>query len=324
MSRMQMLSPETNAGSAAWWLDAAIEVMLASLLVFMPAALGVVAPWSETVVAAGATALALALAARPFVARRRSGTFTWAYLPISLFILAAAFQLLPLSAGVVGKLSPETLATRHKLLGAGSASDVLTLSFYPLSTRQDLRIVLIASVIFATVLEVYRQPEQIKRLLAVIAGVGGAAAVLALLQDITGAEQVYWNIPSPWHRARSGPFISYSNFSQFMNLSIGAAIALLLVRLQEFQENVLAANPGWEPSEALRELVREGYSSVLWLAGAIVLGVVAIFLSSSRGGMVSMLAATTFVTVLLMRRKRMRAQGWIVSMILLTAFVALL
>ena len=45
----------------------------------------------------------------------------------------------------------------------------MTFSFYPHATRHGLRIVLAVAAVFAVVLNVYRRPEQIVRLLAVIA-----------------------------------------------------------------------------------------------------------------------------------------------------------
>src|SRR5690606_12940638 len=70
-------------------------------------------------------------------------------------------------------------------------------------------------------------------LLAWIVIVGGAVTVLAILQFITRTDKIFWVVPQPWPIAEAGPFVNHSNFSQFISLSVGAAIALIFVRFQE-------------------------------------------------------------------------------------------
>jgi len=73
--------------------------------------------------------------------------------------------------------------------------------------------------IFTWVVNVYRDPVRIRRLLLTIACVGLAVAMLAVYQNVTGNELVYGIVPAM--HPNSGPFMNHSHFSQFMNLSIG-------------------------------------------------------------------------------------------------------
>ena len=61
-------------------------------------------------------------------------------------------------------------------------------------------------------------------MLGAIAAVGGAVALLALLQDLTAADKIFWLIPTGVGRANSGPFVDHSHFCQYMNLCVGAAL----------------------------------------------------------------------------------------------------
>src|SRR5947207_1379150 len=74
----------------------------------------------------------------------------------------------------------------------------------------------------------------IKRLLGTVAVIGCAAGMLALAQDLTSSNAIFWFIPlSRGTKASGGPFVNHNNFAQFMNLSLGCAVALLLVKVQE-------------------------------------------------------------------------------------------
>ena len=203
-----------------------VEGLLYGMLVFMPFALGVVAPWSERLVFVAAAAIALLLlikraaaggsrAARFSVAcrgrsrpRRRAihlGVCSHRAVRGAGRLSAAS----PAGGRCLGPLAADAGHAPSDLLSDLPAGDsllkTLTLSFYPPATRHDLRLVLLAAVIFAAVLDGFRSPRQIRRLLTVIAAVGGAVPLLALLQDMTAGDLVYWTIPSPTGRANSGP-----------------------------------------------------------------------------------------------------------------------
>jgi tetratricopeptide (TPR) repeat protein/O-antigen ligase len=311
----------TDYGPAPGRLDAAVEWLLAGVLGFLPLAFGAVEPWSEFVAVAAALALAVLLVVRRLVRPDCPAAWTWAYVPVALFVLLALLQLAPLPESLVRSLSPETVAEKARLLAdlpAGSAPT--TLSFYALATRHDLRVVLLAAAVFAAVVEVYRRPEQVRRLLLTVACVGGAVALLALAQQATRTDAIYWLVPvQAGGVADGGPFVNHNNFAQFMNLSTGAALGLLLVKLRD-----LGVGADLPPSDVAAALREPEARPALVYAGVVVAGMVAVFLSMSRGGMVGLLAGLALATVVLARRRHLRAQGWVLAVLGLAGFGALL
>jgi O-antigen ligase/tetratricopeptide (TPR) repeat protein len=314
----------TDYGPAPGRLDAAVEWLLAGMLAFMPLALGAVEPWSEFVAVAAALALAVLLVARRLGRPDCPPGWTWAYVPLALFVLLALLQLAALPESLVHSLSPGTVAEKRRLLAdlpagpAGSAPT--TLSFYALATRHDLRVVLVAAAVFAAVVEVYRRPEQVRRLLLTVTCVGGAVALLALAQQATRANQIYWVVRLPTGSvADGGPFVNHNNFAQFMNLSIGAALGLLLVKLRD-----LGVGADLQPADVAAALREPEARPAVAYAGVVVAGVVAVFLSMSRGGMVGLLAGLALATLVLGRQRHLRAQGWVLALLGLAGFVALL
>jgi tetratricopeptide (TPR) repeat protein len=289
--------------------DRAIEYILIALLAFMPLALGAVEAWSELLVVIGASAAAVLLAVKLLIHRHSRFVVSWLYLPIALFVLVVVAQLMPLPAGVVAKLSPETLALRTRLLSdlpdAQRLLSAMTLSFYPPSTRQALRMLLAAGVILVVVANIFRSPDQIKRLLTAIAAIGAAAAALALAQDVTGAEGIYWSILLNQSKATGGPFVNYNNFAQFMNLSMGAMLALLLIRVDELGYRRHSAR------EVCARLSEPELRPVAVLIVSIVAASISIVLSGSRGGMIALVCAFGFAMLLTALKGGRNRRGWV-------------
>ncbi|MEO6435610.1 MAG: O-antigen ligase family protein [Tepidisphaeraceae bacterium] len=308
VSQRSARSPQSS--SAVRVIDLVSEILLYALLVFLPAAFGTVDPWSEMIATCFGAALAICLAVRMVLAPPRMGATApltgAAAAAIALFIGLAALQLVPLPRSVIGLISPQTVEVKTNLLDdlpdAANALSRLTISFYPRATRYDLRTVLLAVTVFALVVTVFHDPVRIRRLLTAVALIGGAIALLALAQDVSGTHNLYWfhAIDGP---ARSGPFFNHSHFGQFMNLSIGAALGLMLVRLES----------NWQR-----------YRGASWLAATIVVGLMTIALSLTRGGVVSMLAAGAVTIAVLLSIKRLRWLGGVVMLLGVMTLIGLL
>jgi len=312
-----------NAEAAVDRFDVAIECLLMALLAFMPFAFGAVEAWSEEVVIALAAAISITFLIKLAVVGNTRCIWSWSYVPVVLFILVAVFQLVHLPAGFVELIAPSTAAIKQELLGdlpeADKVLSSITVSFYPQATKHDLRLVLAVIAVFVVVLNIYRRSERIKRLLAAIVIIGGAVAVLALAQDFFGNGKIYWFVPTGHGRAESGPFINHSHFGQFMNLSIGAALGLIMVKLHE----------AFTGKRVTPSLVADFFGSpqakVIWaLVIMIVLGATAVFISLTRGGTVSMLIAAAFTTLVLSSRKSLKGRGWIMALMALCAFICVL
>jgi len=296
---------------------------MVALLAFMPFAFGGVDAWAEQVIVVLAGAMTACLLLRAIFSRDSGLRWSWAYVPIGLFLLLCAVQLAPMPAGAVRVVSPNTAATRAELLGDltndGAGQGAATLSFYPLVTRRALRLAFAAAAVFLVAANVYRREAQIKRLLGIVAAIGAAVALLALMQIATGTDKIYWTVPTGTGPATGGAFLNRNNYCQFMNLSIGAALGLLLIKLEEALRGRSVALP-----VVLERLGDRDLRPVWYLAGAIVLGIATVFLSLSRGGMVSLIVAASLIVLVLAIKRRLGASGWIATAIAVVAFVCVL
>ncbi len=303
--------------------DTVIEWLMIALLAFMPLAFGAVEAWSEMAVICLAGAMALCLGLKLTLRRGSRIAWSWAYVPMGLFLLLAALQLVPLPTGLVSAVSANTASTKTSLLGdlpdAAERLTSMTISFYPLATKHDLRLLLAVAVVFFVVVNVYRRPEQIKRLLGAVAIIGGGIALLALAQVISRTGKIYWLVPTGTKIADAGTFVNHSNYSQFMNLSIGAALGLLIVKLHEGFQGVRVTLPG-----VFERLAGPKGRIVWYLVGGIALAAATVFLSLSRGGAVALLIAGAFTALVIASKRALGGRGWIMAVMALGAFVCVL
>lgn len=305
------------------YFDIVIEGLLIALLAFMPLAFGAVEAWSEQVVIALTAGISAVFLLKLIFKNSSRLIWSWAYLPVAMFVLVAVVQLIPLRMDLIETISPNTAATKKELLGdMPNSSAVLrlsTLSFYPNATKQNLRMVLCVAAVFLVVLNVYYRPEQIKRLLAGIAVIGGSIALLALAQDLLGNGRIYWMVPTGYGKADSGTFINHSHYGQFMNLTIGAALGLIMVKLHKAFTGTKVT-----PASVLEFLGSPAARGIWLLTAIIVMGAATVFVSLTRGGMVSMLIAAGFTTLVISSRRSMRGRGWIMLLMALGAFICVL
>lgn len=303
--------------------DPIIEWLLIALLSFMPFAFGAVHAWSEAVVITVAAAMSIALVIKLLVRPDVRPVWSWTYVPVAGFLALVLLQLVPLPAALVGAISPRSLLIRQELLADLPAQfhhlDFITLSLYPEGTRHDLRLLVAVAAIFVVCVNVIRQMEQVRRLLAAIAVIGTAVAALAVIQNAFGATKIFFVVPLYSEQAVAGPFVNHSHFGQFMNLSIGATLALLLMYADQ-----LPRNHRHSGSALAREFTRPLTFPVYTLGCAIVLMAVSIPLSLTRGGMVSMFVAGSISAIVMATRPGQRRRGWGLLLLLLVVFVSLL
>jgi O-antigen ligase/tetratricopeptide (TPR) repeat protein len=281
-------------------LDSAVEWIMGVLLVFTPLAFGSTQAWSQEVVLGLVAAAVLCVALKRLTGRYRRLPWSWAYPVIFAFVGLCLFQLIPLPASVLRAIAPGTLKLKSSLLAdlpnSAAALSHQTITFYSWATIHQLILLVAVAAVFVLVIDVYRDSRRIARLLATIALVGLAVALLAIYQNLTDATTVYGVVMA--RHKHCGPFMIYSHFDQFMNLSIGAAFGLLLVRLSTLSA-CHRTTADWV------EAAREPANAFVWvLLVFCVLGPITVFLSMGRMGMISLLTAAAITAAMVSFRAR--------------------
>ncbi|MEO0532171.1 MAG: hypothetical protein AAF266_16620, partial [Planctomycetota bacterium] len=211
------------------WLDYAVIGVVVVTIGFAAASYGGVTPLSEIVLLGTAVTLTLATALR-FLVKGITPGLAAPLVLLAAFAFLVTIQSISLPARLLGVASPTRLSRTAELLQ--EAPETLSISYYPLATLHGLRLHLIGVSVFAAVAMSCGGRTRAKALLLGIFVVGVAESSLALVQIFSSASGIYWSELS-LGGVRSGSFVSHSNFSQFLNLTGGAGLGLLLVRLSE-------------------------------------------------------------------------------------------
>lgn len=293
-------------------LSKALLLLMAVLLFFETIAYGAVEAWSELAALTLSGLIVAVLLVRHALDRDSRAPTTWLWVPLGLFVALAVLQAAPLPAGWSGALAPGTLARKQELLGIGELESS-SLSYYPRETWRLARMMLVGGALFAAAITLGRERGGVRRLLALVFVVGAGEAAFAIVQIIAQADWAYEAAGRPPRpAATAGTFLNYSNFSQFINLAIGAGLGLLLVRT-EHRRRLTGRNAGWE----------DFWRTEGWIVCGLAACCLSVFTSMSRNGVLSMVVAGGCFLVLLQRRRSSSAQAWALVAVPVSVFVGL-
>ena len=185
-------------------------------------------------------------------------------LPLIGMFLLGLFQLLPLR-------HPEDVGTHSIPL-------VSSLSFDPYSTRFILVQTLALMIYFAAVLVFIDTPKRLRLLVRTIAVFGFCLAIFGLTQSFTSPDKIYWLRELPQSQA-FGPFINRHHFAGYMELALALPLGLVFTGAIEKEKKFI----------------------YLFAAG---LMAVALIMTNSRGGIISLVAELVFLIATMGLRRR--------------------
>ena len=192
-------------------------------------------------------------------------------LPLLGMFLLGVFQLLPL---------------RHtEVAGTHSIPLVSSLSFDPYSTRFILVQLAALMIYFAAVLIFTDTPKRLRLLVRTITVFGFFLAIFGLTQSFTSPDKVYWIRELPQSQA-FGPFINRHHFAGYMELALALPLGLVFTGAIEKEKKFI------------------------YLFAAALMAV-ALIMTNSRGGIISLLAEILFLVAtmgLSRRHKKKKAE----------------
>ena len=257
------LSEEPSGGERFSRLSGAIFFLLCVILIFATLAYGAVEPWTFGFIAIFTGLIAIFWSLDAWFNRELRFDANLLQLPVLGLILIGLIQLLPLR-------SPETG-------GALAVPAVSSLSINPYATRFAVIQLIIFLVFFAAAFTYINSAQRLRKIVSIVIIFGAIMAFFGILQRLASPEGIYGWRPTP----QAIPFASFVNqhhFAAFMEMTIGLTLALLVGRGTEKDKRLL-------------------------LIIAIVLMGIAILLTGSRGGVLSLLGVIGFVLLTNFLRK---------------------
>lgn len=237
--------------------------------------------------------------------------FRWPIILLGLFVLIPWIQLLPLPAGVLGAISPETLAVVE-----GVAP--LRLSLDPHQTQFYAALSFAYWSVFVIALLTVRSSRRLDLLAVVIVGSGVFQAILGATLFSVGASYTLF-FSDVMHDRVKGAFVYHNHMAGYMELCLSMGIGLMLVRLGN--DAGTGARHWRSRVSAVMDFM---LSPKMLLRLMLVIMVIALVLTRSRmgnGGFFAAMIIVGSVYILLSRKTAPRAVALIASLIIIDVLV---
>jgi O-antigen ligase len=284
---MKPLTIIIEAGLALLILTIIIEAGLALLILFTPFAFASAPLWAYT----SMELLVLVIVFAWVLRMAREGELSFPKTPLNisilLFLALVIFQIIPLPESLLNIISPATGRFYYDTLsasGSGELSGVATvrlagtISLHPYTTKVELLKVISYLGCFFLVIGNLNSRGQLRRLLVLIMITGFLLALFAIIQHFTWNGKIYWIYDYVKGGTPFGPFVNKNNFAGYINMIIPLT---LIVTLHE-RNNSLKA---------------------IFAFMALVM-TIAVFLSMSRGGVLSFFGSMIFLVTMLFSLRR--------------------
>ena len=251
--------------------------------------------------------------------------------PVLFFLVLIIFQLLPLPPKILKVISPETYNIYAQYLpfewphsSEGFISNWKTLSVYPYATKTGFFKVLTYAIIFFLIIDNIKTKKQIDRFVKVIMFMGFSLALFGIIQKLTWNEGIYWFWKSKYGGAPFGPYINRNHFAGYMEMAAALTFGFLISKLYGYRASSQYRSFSKKIAEYEKVIAKTGlliFISVIMIS--------ALFLSLSRGWIISFLISMVFFGLGLnfIKRKESEREGkkrvWIFLTILFLLIVSL-
>lgn len=270
--------------------------ILLFLLLFAPLAFGTVELWALAIMETSCFAAACLY----FLNSKNLKTFysVPGLMPLSLILCYMLLQLIPLPAGFVGVLSPKTLALYKGTIGIVETPVMLTLSVNPKSTLGEFFRFSAYVSFYILVIQLLTDSRRMKKTVFIVLGLCAIIALQAILQKYLNNGRIYWFRAPPPSSSYTGPYTYHNHFAGYVEMLVPVAIALFF----RYRPPMHYGN-SWR-QRLSSALAHPYFNTSLLLGSAAVLMALSIFISMSRGGMISFLLSCFVLLAILARREK--------------------
>ena len=266
-----------QGGPPADIFDVLIHVLLITLIVASPLAMGAVAPWARSAVFSVSLALLLLWGLQAALRGQLRIVRSWIWLFVAAFFAIALVQIIPLPRGALGVISPATIETYGRVLPE-DASARATISLFPYGAHAEIyRLAALVMVFFVVAHNVRTRWQAATILLAVVA-VGLFESLYGFGEQFSGSRRIFWNLRDAHLEAVTGTFRNKNHFAGLLEMALPATLGLVLALIPR------RLHLGNARSLVIARLASPGIQYLLILCLAALIMGVGILFSLSRAG----------------------------------------
>ena len=244
---------------------------------------------------------------------------------LGLGVALATLQLIPLRDSWRMALSPGTASWQQRLMGEAptglaepqdlAASRRRALTLYPESSRQDLARLLVPMAVFAVASVCLGSAHRQRTLSWLLAGHGALLALFGMVQQLTFNGKLFWTVTMEQGGSPFGSFVNRNHAAAYLNLCLAVLVALLGYEFQTRRAPEVSSREEWRVGDrgsGWLRLLAEIRGRRLLLVAWGVLMFAAVFLSLSRGAVLSLFVAAMAVLAAVLFRRGARRIGLVI------------
>lgn len=272
--------------------------ILLLLLIFCPLAFGTVEQWSLTIME-GLSFLATFLYLLARALKRQPLYKAPGMLPLSLFLGYMLIQVIPFPQFVIKLLSPNTYEIYQETLGVLDPNAWYSISVNKKATLQEFfRYASYVCIYFLTV-QLLTAKERLKTTITVIISFTSALSIFSILQYYTSSRIIYW-LREVNSSNIFGPYVNHNHYAGLIEMLLPLGIVLFIY----YKPRVKLKRSWQEKIVDLFDLEDLNLHLILGLS-TLFIGI-SLFVSMSRGGLISSFISVIFLVLFLGKRGKLK------------------
>lgn len=286
-------------------IDRIVQGIFLLLLIFSPLAFGVVETWSLAAMTAFSTLSFFLFLIWKF---RTGDHFLYTapgIVPLMLLCGFILLQLLPLPAGLIRILSPETFDIYKESVLLNEPDALVSLSFDKKATLTEFFRIISYAFFYVLTVELLAKKDLLKKTVAVVVVFASLLSFQGILQHILSNGKIFWIRELTQGGTPFGPYVNRNHYAGLVEMIFPLVLSLFLFYKPRVQSKSFR--------ERISEIGNLQMTNLYILLGfSAVLIATTIFLTLSRSGIVSLCLSMVVFGWLFFKRKADRKRGVII------------
>ncbi len=285
------------------------------LIIFTPLAFGTVEPWSYAVMEI-LTATAFFSFAISLIRKKEDLYVVPGMVPLLLFLAYILFQLVPLPPFVVEFLSPGAFLIQEKAFALTDTNSWMTLSVNHKAGLSEFFRYGTYVLFYLVTVQILKEKDTLQAMVLFIAVFGGLLAFSSILQFYLTKDMALWFRYSPNNSIVVGPYVNHNHYAGLMEMIFPIVLALFFFYRPRIGKTSFF--------QGITEILSQEKANIHILIGSSALLIlVSIFVSLSRGAMISTSLSLVLFFLLLLKRKISQGNTALVIGIVVLATLAI-
>jgi O-antigen ligase/Tfp pilus assembly protein PilF len=278
------------------------------VLIFSPLAFGTVERWSLTIME---TLSLLAVGLLIMNNIRRKASFFYdvpGTVPLMLFLSYMLVQLVPLPPGLLLLVSPGTYAVYHDTVWTTGPLTWLPLSLNRKATLSEFFRIASYAAFYVLTVQLLVKKDLLKRTVVLIIVFVSALSFFGIVQHFLSNNKIFWIRELTQGGVPFGPYVNRNHYAGLVGMIFPLALSLFLFYRPGFRYGALR--------ERITEIFNQHVTNVHLLLGfSALLMATSIFVSLSRGGILSLIMALIFLGGMILNKEKKSRKGVLVVLI---------